>query len=410
LPSGTIFLNDETEIGTSMTKITSLIPIVNNQQKLFALIPSSHHLNDVENIHLIQTLNKQLFFEKNTSLMYFLPIENPFNIPIDLAERVPSKAIILCIVESQCESKEAQLRLKHFVDQGFSVCMDEFSSKSSVVWSDTRGISLDCSHGTPSHAKEWLFKLHSNQHLAKNIQTSQLLQDALDAGFTLFYGEFPFSIEARNRSEDSTSRTRLLKLLGLVSRDADSVELEALFKQDTSLSFMLFKIVSTAAFSQSVTVSSFKQAINLLGRRQLQRWLQLLLYARGQGQGTALNPLMLRAAFRASMMEEVSKQEGGDADAQDCAFMAGMFSLLDILFGSPLEEILKPLTLTDEVMNALLHRHGKLGQQLNLVCLADRENFDDLNAVLNTLGMETVHYYQAIIQAYAWVNQLSQDM
>lgn len=394
-----------------MKKIASLIPVVNNQQRLFGLIPSLESSSDEENIALLQKLSEDYFFEKLPNLSYFLVINNPLNIPLNLAELVPSQTLILNISEQQCESKEAQKRLKYFLDQGFQIKMDDFSSKSSAVWPDTKGIALDCNQGIPTHAKEWLIKLHNNQHLAKNISNPNFLQDAIEGGFTLFYGDFPFTLESNNRSEDPTARTRLLKLLGLVSRDAESAEIEELFKQDASLSYMLFKIVSTAAFSQTVKVTSFKQAINLLGRRQLQRWLQLLLYSRAAGSlGAALNPLMLRAAFRAGMMEAICKQNGGDVDAQDSAFMAGMFSLLDILFASPLSEILLPLTLSPEVVEALLDRKGILGQQLHLVSLADRENSGELKDALIQADMSEELYCQAIIQAYVWVNQISQDM
>lgn len=393
-----------------MKKIASLIPVVNNQQRLFGLLPSLDSSSDEDNIALLQKLSAASFFEVLQGLIYFLPINNPLSIPTNLAERVPTQTVVLNVCEQQCESKEAQLRLKYLADQGFQIKMDDFSSKSSTIWQDTKGIALDCQEGIPTHATEWLIKLHNNQHIAKNIGTPDILQSAIDGGFTLFYGDFPFSLENDNRSEDPTARTRLLKLLGLVSRDADSVEIEELFKQDASLSYMLFKIVSTAAFSQTVKVTNFKQAINLLGRRQLQRWLQLLLYSRAAGNGAGLNPLMLRAAFRAGMMEAICKQNGGDSDAQDSAFMSGMFSLLDILFGCPLEEILMPLTLSTEVVDALLSRTGKLGQQLHLVCLADRSNAGNLNDALTEVNLDEDQYYQAIIQAYVWVNQLSQDM
>jgi EAL and modified HD-GYP domain-containing signal transduction protein len=147
------------------------------------------------------------------------------------------------------------------------------------------------------------------------------------------------------------SRKRLLALLGLLARDADSRELEVLLKQDPALAYHLLKLVNSAAFALSSPIHSFGQAINVLGRRQLQRWLQLLLYARQQDDGLA-NPLLPLAAVRASMMEELAKALGWDRDQQDMAFVAGVFSLLDVLLAMPMTEIVAALSLDLDVVRA----------------------------------------------------------
>ncbi|MDP3785910.1 MAG: HDOD domain-containing protein, partial [Undibacterium sp.] len=179
---------------------------------------------------------------------------------------------------------------------------------------------------------------------------------------------------------------------------------------DAALSFMLFKLVSSAAFAQSIKVRSFAQAISLLGRRQLQRWLQLLLYARQADQGTALNPLMLRAAFRAAFMEGLCARAGGNSDERDCAFMVGIFSLLDTLFSCPLWEILKPLNISDEVRDALIDRTGLLGQQLKIAELSDRAASPSLDLLIKNNDIAIDAFYDLQIVAYAWVNQICQEI
>lgn len=393
-----------------MIPIATLLPVVSNQQKILGLIPSFIENSDEQSLALLSYLNQINFFESLSPLLFFVPFDNPLSLPLDFEKRDYLKYVVLCFRESNCESKESQQFLKHLHQSGARLMMDEFNSKSQLLWPDTRGIAANCGAGVPSHVQPWILSLQHSQHLAKNLSTVQSFEQAQNAGFSFFSGDFAFSPSNQARSADPSARSRLLKLLGLVSKDADAKELESLFKQDPSLSYMLFKLVSSAAFAQTVTVNSFVQAINLLGRRQLQRWLQLLLYARQSGQGTSLNPLMLRAAYRASMMEAMCREQGGDRDAQDAAFMVGMFSLLDLLFACPLWEIVKPLSLSDEVRNALIEKNGSLGECLRLVEASDRLISAEHAATMNICELSVESYYNHLIHAYAWVNQVCQDM
>lgn len=393
-----------------MIPIATLLPIVSNQQKILGLLPSFIEKNDAQSLEFLAYLSQIDFFDKLSSLLVFIHFDHPSSLPLDFETREYSKHVVLCFREANCDTKEAQQILKHLHQSGVRVMMDEFSSKSQLLWPDTRGIAIDGEKGIPSHIQPWLMNLQHSQHLAKNLHSIQNFEQAQSAGFSFFSGDFAFSSSNQARSADPSARSRLLKLLGLVSKDADSKELENLFKQDPTLSFMLFKLVSSAAFAQTVKVNSFVQAINLLGRRQLQRWLQLLLYARQSTQGTSLNPLMLRAAYRAAMMEAICREQGGDRDAQDAAFMVGMFSLLDLLFACPLWEIVKPLSLSDEVRDALLERSGKLGESLRLVELADRSISNEHEARMQECQLSIDTYYENLIYAYCWVNQVCQDM
>lgn len=394
-----------------MIPIVPLLPIVDSSQKIVGLMPDLRQQDDVQIRNLIDFLGQLNFFEDLFPLTFFAPVTELATL-LAATEFPPHiKNIVFCLSESRCVDVETQEKLRHLQRSGVRIIVDEFKSKSSLIWPDTKSVAVDCAHGLSSQVHPWIFSLSHGQHLARNVHTAEDFAAALSMGFSLFSGDFPFALSRKTKSDDPSSRSRLLKLLSLVAHDAEVKELEVLFKQDSALSFMLLKLVSSAAFAQTVKVSSFAQAINLLGRRQLQRWLQLLLYAQqGQHLGTALNPLMLRAAYRASMMEAISKTSGADRDGQDGAFMVGMFSLLDLLFAAPLWEILQPLNLPDAVRVALIDRAGDLGAWLKLVESADRSAQDLLAKQSANCSCTPEFYYQHLIPAYAWVNQVCQEL
>lgn len=203
------------------------------------------------------------------------------------------------------------------------------------------------------------------------------------------------------------TQTLLLKLLAQITRDADTRDIEATLKHDPQLSVQLLRLVNSVAFAPATRINSFAHAITLLGRRQLQRWLQLLLYA-SQAPGTLGNPLLTSAALRATLMEGLCKAKDRDRATQDQAFMVGMFSLLEALFSQPLAKIIGPLQLAQEVSAALLQHSGMLGDLLTLAEAAE-QGPDAVAPILGRTGISNETWCGEQIKALRWTQQVSQE-
>ncbi len=200
----------------------------------------------------------------------------------------------------------------------------------------------------------------------------------------------------------------LLKLMTLVTSDADTDEIEALIKRDPNLSYQLLKLVNSVAFAPGKKIASFGQAIALLGRRQLQRWLQLLLYARQPGSQHA-SPLLPRAAQRAGLMEALAKRQGLAHEMQDYAFMVGMFSLLDQLFGTPVAKVIEPLNLPDPVVQGLTMGESLLGMLLVAVVASDGPPTPALGETVARIGIAPEDWAAAQVEALRWAVQVSKE-
>lgn len=216
----------------------------------------------------------------------------------------------------------------------------------------------------PALAANWTLLGGKPAAVAKWLRLDQAWPAMLPPGIEWVAGDWYLEPPAKPSPNQLASRAVALRLTQLVAADAETYELEAVFRQDPSLSYQLLRLVNSPGVGVGRKVSSFSQAIVILGRQPLRRWLNLLLFAARKDDPRA--PMLLaRAASRARRMELIEKARGGDRAAQDHAFMAGMFSLLGFLFGVPLAEVLKPLNLGDDMEAALCRREGALGALLD---------------------------------------------
>ena len=327
-----------------------------------------------------------------------VPVPDPASLELSQLSTLPASRVILRVPAAPCADVPVQKKLAAIAEAGYRIMIEGVTAGSTATMCGAQSLMVDASTTLPP-----VLALigQPGPHLATGMHSELRIAECAQAGFRWFSGDYALH-PSQEHAGDGTSRKRLLALLGMLARDADSRELEVLLKQDPALSYHLLKLVNSAAFALSSPIHSFGQAINVLGRRQLQRWLQLLLYARQQDDGLA-NPLLPLAAVRAAHMEALSKSLGWDRDQQDMAFVAGVFSLLDVLLGMSMTEIVAALSLDLDVVMALLDRGGPLGELLSLVERHDRD-------ALERAGIGADTYWQAQLQAYHWAIQVSRNL
>jgi EAL and modified HD-GYP domain-containing signal transduction protein len=329
-----------------------------------------------------------------------LLLDSPAALTPAILPLLPSNRVAIALASASLAHEDALGQALALHEQGYRVLLDGPLPAGVAPPAALRSVSLDCARAAALPALAPLF----GPHLARGVRDAALLAQCQRAGFTWFSGDYPLHpAKPSGDAFDAASRRRLLALLALLARDADSRELEALLKQDAALSFQLLKLVNSAAFAVNTRISSFGQAINLLGRRQLQRWLQLLLYARQQADGLP-NLLLPLAALRGGAMESLARRDGADRDAQDLAFMTGVFSLLDRLFGTPMAELVGALSLPPHVAAALLRREGVLGQRLRLVDTAPAA------ADLDAAGIDRASWWNSQLHAWHWAIQVGRNV
>lgn len=244
---------------------------------------------------------------------------------------------------------------------------------------------------------------------AAGIDNTKQLEWCIEKEFAFYTFASLSGFSDKKNQLQGSSKATLTGLLALISQDADTPALEKMLRTEPRLSFDLLRLVNSASMGLSTRISTFSHALTILGRSQLQRWLQLLLFTHRKPDNSDPSILMQRAATRGRLMELLAKAENPAAtlEFQEQAFMVGVFSLLDILMGDPLENILRTLHLTDNIEAALLRKEGRLGEMLKLVEHAENFDFDEAALLLDKLNISPESFSQAQAIALSWTHRLN---
>ncbi|BDT68194.1 cyclic di-GMP phosphodiesterase CdgJ [Comamonadaceae bacterium OS-1] len=238
--------------------------------------------------------------------------------------------------------------------------------------------------------------------VAEKVETVEQFSALLSYGATLFQGYWFARPDVIKTKVVSPGQAHVLQLINLVRNQASTDEIESVLKKDAVLGFNLLRLINSAGFGMDREITSFRQAVMLMGLKKLFRWAALLLTSKANGTPAAVGTM---AVVRGRMMELLAT---GTLTPEECdgAFVVGIFSLLDVMLGMPLEQALALLSLPPAVAEALQHGTGIYGPMLALTKACENNDDTAFGAAALALQFSSHHINMAHMEALVWADTL----
>jgi len=276
----------------------------------------------------------------------------------------PSQVVIE-ILETVEPTKEVIEGVQHLKNQGFMIALDDFIfNKKFIPFIKLADIVkfdvLDIKFENIKPLFEKIKKLKDVTILAERVETKEVFELCKAAGADLFQGYYFAKPEVVTGKKLGVAKLNLLELLEKVVDDALHLDdLATIIEKDIGLSIKIMKLARQYRTQTMPDFSSLKEVLTLFGLKRVQSWATMISM-------TALEDVLPEvfnlARLRAIFMRNAAQQER--LPLIDSYYLAGLFSMIDVILGQELEQALEQLPLNANIKQGLLKGEGEYGRLL----------------------------------------------
>lgn len=320
----------------------------------------------------------------------------------------PNRCIveILETVEPDAEVLKACRKLKA---AGYKLALDDYVGQPGyeplVELADI--IKFDCLQVPPLELERMISRMRfSGLKLAEKVEDRAVFEAMKRLGFHYFQGFFfskPELLTGRKISAGAVSKLRLISELSLP--EFDPHRLSKIVQADASLSHRLFRYVNSVVFSIPNKVTSVSHALSFLGETQARKWLRVVLMT-DLSPNPAAEELLFLSAQRGRFLELLAAGMKQPPLKPESMFLLGLFSLLDSLLGTPMDELLSQLPIEPRLKEALTNPKSPLRVWPDFAAAQERGRWDLVSYLLPRLGLDAKVTATAYGQAMAWAKEV----
>lgn len=228
------------------------------------------------------------------------------------------------------------------------------------------------------------------------------LCDSLGVHFCL--GGFIASFDEDNPVEKlSESRLILLEMLNQLRQEGELEQLAELARRDPAVSVQLISMANSPMMALDSPITGVEQAMLVLGRAQLYRWLALAMFRVGGNRGKDESLLEL-ALTRGRFLELVAEETCTPSQCEEL-FLVGLLSVFDALLGQPMSRILSTMHLPENVRAVLLESEGPYTRLLMLAFSVERGRQEQVGRLSQLLGLSQEQVQRSSEAALAWAEE-----
>ncbi len=291
---------------------------------------------------------------------------------------LPAGRVVLELHRGEALDPAVLAELRRLVGLGYLFALDDFVIRedSLPLLEVAHFVKFDVQAFTRDQLAEQVGALreHKVRLVASKIEDHHTFEACKELGFDHVQGYFfcqPKTVTGKGIPSNRLTQIRLMTVL-----QDPQCELEALERaitNDLGVSFRLLRWINSAYFSLPRKVNSVREALVLLGVRNVRSWALLMTLATIDDQPSEL---VRTAMVRAKMCELIAKAI--DRPDPDAHFTVGLFSVVDAFMNMRMDDVLTELPLSVEVSAALRDQSGPLGEVLSWVLTYERGRFECL--------------------------------
>lgn len=312
--------------------------------------------------------------------------------------------LVLEILEDVEVTEELVASVKKLSDSGYMIALDDFiyHDKMLPLVEIADIIKIDIlqldEQGLRDHVKK--LRVYDVRLLAEKVESQEEYELCKELGFDYFQGYFFCKPKIVESQRAPANRITIVNLLAQLQDPNVQIEkLEELISQDVALSYRLLKYINSAAFALQREVDSIHHAIVMLGLNTIRSLANLMLMSNIDDKP---HELLVIAIIRARMCEELGSVI--DEKMKNVFFTAGLFSVIDALMDSTMEDILSQLPLSPVLNDALLNHEGMIGAILKCCIAFERADWKNVQCA----GLDETMIQKAYFNAVIWSNQTMQ--
>ena len=252
-------------------------------------------------------------------------------------------------------------------------------------------------------AQRWRELVPQVMVVGVGLQHLEDVENALRGGITLAGGQLGQSRDRPVSRPLGAAAHRICGLLNHLALDRDTAVIADEVRADAALTYRLLRYANSPAIGLQRAVEVVDDAVQLLGRAELQRWLSVQLISAAQNRQAA-RALEEGALVRGRVLEAIARfrQEAHPG----AHFTLGVLSLIEPLLQVPLADALGPLRLGEESTAALLRREGPWAGRLALLDALDQHDSERTEQLADELGLVPGALAGIVDDAWGWSSQV----
>lgn len=331
-----------------------------------------------------------------------------------VATLFPKDQIVIELLETIDPTPEVVRACENLKKEGYTLALDDFVFRDGydalINLADI--IKIDFMITVSENERRDVIRRYGRKDLAflaEKIESQADFQMAMKFGYELFQGFYfakPVIVSKQGISPANVNHMQLMRVL-----NDDNIEINAItniIERDVSFSYEILKIVNSTHYYRGNKIKDIHSAVMLMGLKEIKKW-AFITAVRKVG-GHHHDEILVFSVQRAKAMELLAERLKINERKTEY-FTLGLLSLIDVMMGYPMDEVLAELSLSDEI-TAILNGgvdSSVISVVYQVVLSYEKGEWARVNELCQIIQLTIVDIGLVYFDAVTWTNRINME-